>query len=97
MPVRFTVATHNANQVQPWRGKPGTAEGLLDSTWGSKQESMTCGELLQSSLTSQIFSESHIHAKTNGFVETIIAAYNNHHHLILRSAIITVTLLRTID
>lgn len=86
MPTHFTVATHPANKVTHRKGVKGlkTPTDTLNQTWGAKQRSMTCGELLQSSLADIDLSS--VHPQQNGFVQTAIAAYNGHHHLILRSA-----------
>jgi hypothetical protein len=55
MPACFTISTHTANPVkdQSRRKQPTTAEHLLNDSWGSMKQTLTCGELLQSSFTSQ--------------------------------------------
>ena len=83
MPVHFRVASHKA---QPFKGvshlrvtKP---EELLTKAGTTK-----CAELLQSSFVSK-GSEvdlSTVFSTANGFVNTVITAYNGHHHLVFKS------------
>ncbi|KAF9558289.1 hypothetical protein CPC08DRAFT_562706 [Agrocybe pediades] len=87
MPITFNVAPHKANKVKlkPTyysSPPPKTAEELLASTWGEKARTTRSKELLQSSLVNPDFSR--IKATHNGFVNTVIDAYNTHHHLVLR-------------
>lgn len=87
MPVTFTVASHPANPVQLDReSKPLSAKDLLNETWGRRSGTLTCKELLQSSLSLQppVKGRETIIPRANGFVDTVIEAYNNHHHLVLR-------------
>ncbi|KAF9558304.1 hypothetical protein CPC08DRAFT_667741 [Agrocybe pediades] len=84
MPVTFKVASHDAAKVKPsyeYRSL-NTADELLASTWGKKAKTTRSKELLQSSLVNPDFSR--IAATHNGFVNTVIDAYNAHHHLVLR-------------
>ncbi|KAF9463844.1 hypothetical protein BDZ94DRAFT_1257569 [Collybia nuda] len=81
MPAHFTVATHPANQIKI-TGKLDTPLDLLNQSWGAKQQSLTCGELLQSSIANVDLPS--IQPQQNGFFLTAIAAYNGHHHLIIR-------------
>ncbi|KAF9463857.1 hypothetical protein BDZ94DRAFT_1282297 [Collybia nuda] len=83
MPICFKVATHKANQVKQQAHKSATSpEELLAKVWDEKQQ-WACAELLQSSFSENRFPNV-VHAEGNGFVETAIAAYNGHHHLVLR-------------
>ena len=82
MPVSFTVSDHGANPVKDPYKVNADAEELLARTWGQKAKTMRCKELLQTSLVKPNFST--IHEQGNGFVHTVLAAYNQHHHLILR-------------
>ncbi|KAF8147390.1 hypothetical protein B0H34DRAFT_341577 [Crassisporium funariophilum] len=81
MPVHFTVATHKSNPVKQSRAIT-KAEELLHHTWGVKAKTVRSAELLQSSFVKQDFSS--VHARNNGFVDTVILAYNEHHHLVIR-------------
>ena len=79
MPVHFKVASHDA---QPFKGvnhltKP---EELLTNAKITR-----CAELLQSSFDSKGVDLSTVFGTTNGFVNTVVLAYNKHHHLILKS------------
>ena len=82
MPVSFTVSDHGANPVKDPYKVNADAEELLARTWGKKAKTMRCRELLQTSLVKPNFSA--IHEQGNGFVDAVLAAYNQHHHLILR-------------
>ncbi|KDR78613.1 hypothetical protein GALMADRAFT_63677 [Galerina marginata CBS 339.88] len=82
MPVTFTVAKHSANSVPGLYRPCQSADELLASTWGQKARTLRSAELLQSSLVDPNFSA--ISPKQNGFVDTIVAAYNGHQHLVLR-------------
>jgi len=80
--LMFTVATHPANPVrlqQPY--KPLSAEDVLKRTWGQKSPTVVCKELLQSSVAP---GQGPILPRANGFVNTVVNAYNSHHHLVLR-------------
>ena len=82
MPVTFQVANHPANPVKGY-GQPGSANDLLSSTWGNGNKDVRSKELLQSSFAEgQNFAD--ISPADNGFVTTVLDAYNRHHHLILR-------------
>jgi hypothetical protein len=81
MPVNFTVAAHPSNPVRlPQPYKPLSGQDVLERTWGQKSRTVGCKELLQSSITPQ----GPILPQANGFVDTVIAAYNNHHQLGLK-------------
>jgi hypothetical protein len=83
MPVHFTVATHDANMVEKTYVPPlKTPDDLLHNTWGVKAKTTKSAELLQSSLAKRDFST--ILPERNGFVDTVMAAYNGHHHLVIR-------------
>jgi len=82
MPLSFTVAPHPANKINDPYQPITTPDQLLALTWGQKAKTTRCTELLQSSLVDPDFSR--IAAVRNGFVNTVIDAYNEHYHLILR-------------
>ena len=78
MPIHFTVASHDS---QPFESvnhltKP---EELLTNT-GTTQ----CTELLQSSFSNKEVDLSTVFGTANGFVDTVLTAYNEHHHLIFK-------------
>ncbi|KDR69753.1 hypothetical protein GALMADRAFT_160257 [Galerina marginata CBS 339.88] len=82
MPVTFIVAKHDANPVPDLYRPCRNSEDLLAKTWGEKSRTTRASELLQSSLVEPDFST--IVPEQNGFVDTIVAAYNGHQHLVLR-------------
>ena len=85
MPVTFTVATHPAERVRlSGQYKPLSSQDVLEQTWGQKFETVICKELLQSSLASRPQGQETILSRANGFVDTVVEAYNHHHHLVLR-------------
>lgn len=84
MPVTFSLSSHPAEPVQPPYNPIQDPEGLLNATWGSTGK---CKEFLQSTFsgektTTRDFSK--IAPKDNGFVHTVVEAYNQHHHLVFR-------------
>ncbi|KAJ7644700.1 hypothetical protein FB45DRAFT_784692 [Roridomyces roridus] len=79
MPVLFTVAKHPSNQVTP-QG-PFTAEDLLARA--CPDQYATASVVLGSSF-SQAPTSTNIFPTPNGFVTTIISAYNTHHNLVIR-------------
>ncbi|KAG8824195.1 hypothetical protein FRC19_002307 [Serendipita sp. 401] len=77
MPVTLKIASHNADKVftDP---EPMTATQVLENIW--RADGINIEEMLQSSFTpNEAFSPS-----GNGFVDTIVTAYNRHHHLVIR-------------
>ncbi|KAF4618562.1 hypothetical protein D9613_009791 [Agrocybe pediades] len=82
MPVTFEVASHAATQVKPSYRSLKTIDDLLASTWGEYSKTTRSKEILQSSLVDPNLSR--ISATHNGFVNTVVNAYNGHHHLVLR-------------
>ena len=87
MPVTFTVAKHAAKPVGSSSKPVSNADDLLASTWGTKARTLKSKELLQTSLSSGGIEKqdwSAIQPRYNGFVNTLIEAYNSHHHLVLR-------------
>ena len=87
MPVTFKVANHDANPVTAPYKPISNADELLASTWGQEAMTMRSKELLQTSFSSGGTEKQDwgaIQPLNNGFVHTLITAYNNHHHLVLR-------------
>ena len=83
MPVTFQVANHPADPVKGLNGQASSANDLLTSTWGNRNKDVRSKELLQSSFSEeQSFAD--IRPTGNGFVTTVLDAYNLHHHLVLR-------------
>ena len=78
MPVHFRVASHGAQPIDSVSHltKP---EELL-----TKAGTTRCAELLQSSFVSEGVDLSTVFGTANGFVDTVISAYNSHHHLIFK-------------
>jgi hypothetical protein len=80
MPVTFKVASHKASPYAPDQVGIAGAEDVLKRA--CRHQAKQCKELLQTSLTAGELSSS-IPAE-NGFVDTVIIAYNQHHALIIR-------------
>ncbi|KAH9478366.1 hypothetical protein JR316_0008820 [Psilocybe cubensis] len=82
MPVTFKVANHDAMPIKTATyGRCKNASDVLTSSWGRKSNANRFEELLQSSFSSDF---GNLGPQGNGFVDTIIHAYNQHHHLVLR-------------
>ena len=83
--VRFNVANHASNSVPLPKHPVRSAYDLLRQTWGTKWTGSHLTELLQNSFGAGEQTDfSSIIGQPNGFVHTIIRAYNTHHHLVLR-------------
>lgn len=82
MPVTFNVAPHPAEKVGGAFRPIKSVDELLECTWGEYATTTRSKELLQSSFVNVDFM--HIEHSRNGFVNTVIDAYNEHHHLVLR-------------
>jgi len=82
MPVTFKVASHAANKVAAAYRPVKTVDELLEWTWGKKARTTRSKELLQSSFIDPDFAR--IVPSHNGFVNTVVDAYNRHYHLVLR-------------
>ena len=83
MPVTLTIASHEANAVQRRGGSSSAKEFLRNACqMQGEQAREACGELLQSSLSRDELAQS-LNVR-HGFVDTVIRAYNQHHHLIIR-------------
>jgi len=79
MPVTFKAANHNANPVEAPYKPISNADELLASTWGQEAMTMRSKELLQTSLSSagaETQDWDAIQPRNNGFVHTLITAYN---------------------
>ncbi|TFK66158.1 hypothetical protein BDN72DRAFT_844710 [Pluteus cervinus] len=94
MPVTFTVANHPANPVG-WA--PGESSKRVVPTLNkflvscSPRETQYCGEILQTSFREEDVAS--VIPKKNGFVHTVLDAYNQHHHLQLRPDDIWMTII----
>ena len=80
MPVHFTVASHDARPFERVNHLTKPEELLTNA------RITPCAELLQSSFASKGVDISTVFGTANGFVDTVITAYNGHHHLILKFA-----------
>ena len=78
MPVHFTVASHDAQPFEKVSHLTKPEELLI------RRGKTQCAELLQSSFVSKGVDLSSVLSTTNGFVDTVIKAYNTHHHLIFK-------------
>ncbi|KDQ55838.1 hypothetical protein JAAARDRAFT_180698 [Jaapia argillacea MUCL 33604] len=79
MPVTFTVASHLANPVRQ-QYRPNTVDLFLSQACdGPWQE---CEELLRSTIGKDDIGSLLPHQ--NGFLDTVVAAYSQHHHLSIR-------------
>ncbi|KAJ7886304.1 hypothetical protein B0H13DRAFT_1628012 [Mycena leptocephala] len=82
MPITLSVANHPANPVALGANVGLTGKELLHSSSQNRYKNV---EVLQFALSDQESSYiSHLVPKRNGFVHTVIAAYNEHHALIIR-------------
>ncbi|KAH6915768.1 hypothetical protein BKA70DRAFT_1253724 [Coprinopsis sp. MPI-PUGE-AT-0042] len=84
MPVTFKVADHPANPAEQSNLLPKNPKELLVWTRGRKESEAPVKELLQSSFSNGDHDFSKIVPHKSGFIDTVIEAYNQHHHLILR-------------
>jgi hypothetical protein len=80
MPITFTVNTHAAQAVQITSNS--TPQVFATEICKKVDSRRRHPELLASSLNTGTLPQ--ITPTKNGFVETCIAAYNQHHHLIIR-------------
>ncbi len=80
MPLSFSVAAHGSNPTQLKQVKT-SAELLKDS---ARDEFDKIERIIQSSFTDEDLTSFPVEASLNGFVNTVLCAYNQHHHLILR-------------
>ena len=78
MPVTFKVANHDANPFF-CKGMENVEDLTKSSCYKEWKES---GEMLQTSATEDVLPTLISHK--NGFVHTIVEAYGQHRHLILR-------------
>ncbi|TDL17781.1 hypothetical protein BD410DRAFT_882687 [Rickenella mellea] len=112
MPVTFKVAPHAANQVRNQKDgfeplqSPSTALELIKnrhSHWQLDTDgadhfsliSFTYEEVLQSSLTRDVLSS--FAPRDNGFVRTVVEAYNKHHNLIIRPDDVWISILSQLN
>jgi hypothetical protein len=82
MPVSFAPANHPANPVSKYLTKVQLPRTLLE--FACPNQYAKCDEILQSSFGKQHHDNAPIIPRSNGFVETVIQAYNGHHALIIR-------------
>lgn len=81
MPVSFAPATHQANPVRSTKGELSPNE-ILKQACPSQWEKVD--EMLQSSFGGAESTSSNVCPKKNGFVDTVVLAYNQHHALVIR-------------
>ncbi|KAF7973018.1 hypothetical protein HWV62_16408 [Athelia sp. TMB] len=88
MPVTFHPAKHLANPFPPTtkREEEAPASRILKASCRNQTSANTCGEIFQSSLDQKVSSafDSDIIPSNNGFVNTVIKAYSDHHALVIR-------------
>jgi len=78
MPVHFKVASHKAERFESVSHLRKPEELLI------REGETRCAELLQSSFVSKEADLSTVFGTANGFVDTVLKAYNEHHHLIFK-------------
>lgn len=83
MPVRFTVAPHLANTVKEYTEPATSAYDFLQRVRGDRNTG-SCAQFLQGQTSPPTNDSLSIRPEENGFVQTIIKAYNDHHHLVIR-------------
>ena len=79
MPVTFRPAEHAAKLLSTKKYIPGQ---ILENV--SVDISLEVNEILQSSFGPANASHGNIIPRRNGFVDTIVTAYNTHHALVVR-------------
>ncbi|PVF95612.1 hypothetical protein CPB86DRAFT_817051 [Serendipita vermifera] len=92
MPITFKIAAHDAKEYkwyQP-RGEVNASEAL-NQIW--RPDKFQVKEFLQSSFRPS----SSFNPNDSGFVNTIVDAYNQHHHLIIRPDDIWISILSQIN
>ncbi|CAN9265040.1 unnamed protein product [Alternaria alternata] len=82
MPVTITVADHKSESYHNRNAKIASNDALLRGT--SPSDSKNCKWIIQSSVSEDEFSKSHIVESNNGFVHAAFTAYSRHHHLVIR-------------
>jgi hypothetical protein len=82
MPVTITVADHKSESYHNRNAKIASNDALLKGT--SLSDSKNCKWIIQSSVSEDEFSKSHIVESNNGFVHAAFTAYSWHHHLVIR-------------
>ncbi|KAG8820174.1 hypothetical protein FRC17_010235 [Serendipita sp. 399] len=80
MPITFKVAPHDANPTRLKESTISSKEQLVNRLLHGQAKAITCQEVLQSSYVSDPW----FHPRANGFIDTVMEAYNTHHHLIIR-------------
>ncbi|CAA7266754.1 unnamed protein product [Cyclocybe aegerita] len=83
MPVTFKVASHAAKPVERYKALE-NAEQIVASTWGTQYRTQRVQEVLQSSVHKDAVPSMHMLVNENGFVNTVVSAYNAHHNLVIR-------------
>ncbi|KAE8444443.1 hypothetical protein EG329_000534 [Mollisiaceae sp. DMI_Dod_QoI] len=83
MPVTVKPASHGANEFDSRNvAVPNAIELLKNACW-SELATVKNDNIIQTTFK-DITSDSHIHARRNGFVDGAVNAYNDHHHLEIR-------------
>lgn len=81
--ITIKTAPHQAVSYNAYAKPSESPEALLKDACRTQHEE--CKELLQSNFTSRVSDPSGpIYGSSNGFVNGTIAAYNQHHHLVIR-------------
>ena len=80
MPVTLKVAIHAPRKWQR-TDRAQSEEALLKGS--CPEEYRKCGSIIQSSFC-KLSSQTPVYSSSNGFVRAAVAAYSNHHHLIIR-------------
>lgn len=83
MPIRFTVATHPANVVKESTEPATSAYDFLQRVRGGRNTGW-CAQFLHGQTSPPATDFASIRPEENGFIQTVIKAYNDHHHLVIR-------------
>ncbi|KAF9526382.1 hypothetical protein CPB83DRAFT_770368 [Crepidotus variabilis] len=88
MPLTFKVASHSANPVQT-HAQIQKADDVLLRTWGENSSDTKLKELFQSSFSASRGPKTSLDIGSvlpndNGLIGTVVKAYCQHHHLVLR-------------
>lgn len=80
MPITFKIAGHSSNATH--KQKVNTREELFQGT--CSKEFQESERIIHSSLSPEVFKNSHVTPSNNGFVYAAWHAYSTHHHLTIR-------------
>jgi Domain of unknown function (DUF4419) len=81
--VKVEPAPHGANVINPHGNPLTTFESLLAGSCRKEFRKIRSNHIIQTSF-GEINADSPALPASNGFVDSVVLAYNNHHHLVIR-------------